>query len=278
VALAFDAVGPSSAGAISTGATTLTFAHTITGASTVLIAGIAVDPSGSDAALTCACTYNSVAMTSLDKWHSGGATQSAGYLQVFGIIAAAGGPFNVVATVSGGTPANIEGGSLSFTGAGQTLGAAFGTPAHNDSNSASVTTSTCNLPSNTSGNIIAGFTTSGTGITSATSPSTSRFLKSNTGTGAAGSCAGATSPSTGSSVTMAWTQLSDFFAEILVEVLAAASGANPVAGLASGTGAAQPVTMASNVMTSGPRYATATSDLGGVYGAWATPQYATGGP
>ena len=50
------------------------------------------------------------------------------------------------------------------------------------------------------------------------------------------------------------------------------------AGLASGTGTAQPVTMTSNIMTSGPRYATATSDLGGVYGAWATPQYAQGGP
>jgi hypothetical protein len=278
MALAFDAVGPSSAGAISSGATTLTFAHTITGSSTVLIAGIAVDPSGSDAALTCACTYGGVSMTSLDKWHSGGATQSAGYLQVFGIIAAAQ-TANVVATVSGGTPANIEGGSISFTGAAQTVGAAFGTPAHADSNSASVTTSTCAMASNTSGNIIAGFTTSGTGITSATSPSTSRFIKSNTGTGAAGSCAGATSPSTGSSVTMAWTQLSDFYAEILVEVLVTAGpSVSPNAGVATAAGVSPGAATIPYSLTTAVAHASAVAILPGGYGTWGTPEFAEGGP
>lgn len=275
MALAFDAVGPSSAGATSAASTTLTFAHVITGASTVLIAGIAVDAS-SDGALACTATYNSVAMTSLKKWHSGGAAQSAGFLEVFGIIAAAGASHNVAATVTGGTPAHMSGGSLSFTGAGQTTGAAFGTPVTGDSNGASVTTSTAAMASNTSGNIIAGFTSSGTSIASATSPSASRFILSQAGTGAAGSCAGATSPSTGSSVTMAWTQGSDFFAEILVEILAAASGTP--AGLASGTGTALNASIVTSTINVGPRYAGTGTDLGGGQGAWNTPSLATGGP
>jgi hypothetical protein len=275
VALAFDAAGPSPAGATTT-SSVLTFAHTITGASTVLLAGIAVDASN-DTGLACGCTYGGSPMTSLQLWHSGGAGQNAGYLQVFGIVAAAG-TANVVATVTGGTPANVSGGSLSFSGAAQTVGAAFGTPATGDSAGASVTTATAALASNTSGNIVAGFTCSGTSITSATSPSTSRFIEDRTGTGAAGSVAGATSPATGSPVTMAWTQLADFFAEILVEVKAAPSGANPAAAPASGAGAALNAAILTSNVNVGPRYATTATDLGGVYGSWNTPQYAEGGP
>ena len=272
MAVAFDAVGPSSAGATGTTAS-LTWAHTITGANTVLIAGVAVD-AGSDAGMTCACTYNAVAMTSLATRHSGGAT--AGFLQVFGIVAAAGASHNVVATVSGGTPANITAGSISFTGAAQTTGAAFGTPASFDSAGATPTTATGALASNTNGNIIAGFVTNGAGITSATAPSTSRFINSKTGSGAAGSCGGATSPATGSSVTMAWTVSPDYFAEILTEILPAATG-TPVSA-ASGAGAALGATVVTSSTTTGPRYAGTATDLGGVYGTWNTPQYATGGP
>lgn len=274
MAVAFDAVGPSAAGATVATNTALTFAHTITGASTVLLAGIAVD-NGSDTGLSCTATYNSLPMTSLLVRHSGGA--AAGFLQVFGIIAGAGASHNVVATVAGGTPANITGGSISFTGAGQTLGAAFGSPTAADSAGGTPTTATATTSgATTSGNIVAGFVINGAGITSATSPSTSRFINSATGTGAGRSCAGATSPSTGSTVTMAWTVSPDYFGEILVEVLAAPVGIPT--GLASGVGVGLGADVAVSNITVGPRYATATADLGGGAGSWATPDYAEGGP
>jgi hypothetical protein len=273
VAVGFDAVGPSSSGGSSTSATTVTWAHTITGSSTVLIAGCALD-AGSDAGFSMTATYNSVAMTALGSAvHSGGIT--AGFLQVWGNIAAAGAAHNVVVTAAGGTPAGLSGGSLSFTGAGQTIGAAFGTPATANT-PAPTTTPSAALAANTSGNIIAGFCCSGSGFTSATAPSTSRFIGGSGFTGAAGQSAGATSPSTGSSVTMAWLTGSDDFAEILVEILAAASGIPT--GLASGTGAALNPAIVTSTVTVGPRYAGTGTDLGGVYGSWGTPQLASGGP
>jgi hypothetical protein len=271
--VAFDAVGPSSSGANSATAS-LTWAHTITGSGTVLLAACALD-AGSDGAFSMSATYNAVAMTSLSVVHSGGL--SAGFLQVWGIIAAAGAAHNVVVTAAGGTPSGLSGGSLSFTGAGQSIAAAFGTPATGTGNPASTVTAT--MASTTSGNIIGGFACSGSSFSSATSPSTSRFIGGSGFSAAAGQSAGATSPSTGSPVTMAWTLGgSDAFAEIMIEVLAAASGANPPAGLATGTGTALNAAIQTSNVNVGPNYAGAAADLGGVYGSWATPQYATGGP
>jgi len=273
MAVAFDAVGPSSAGGNSVSATSVTWAHTITGSNTVLIAGCALD--GSDAGFSLSATYNSVAMTSLSgPIHSAGGTS--GFLQVWGIIAAAGAAHNVVVTAAGGTPAGLSGGSLSFTGAGQTIGAAFGTPVTTNP-AGTFTTATASMASNTSGNIIAGFVCSGSSPTSATAPSTSRFIGGSGFSGAAGQSAGATSPSTGASVTMAWPLGgADNYAVILVEVLAAASG-TPI-GVATGTGAALGASILTSTVNVGPRYAGAATDLGGVYGSWGTPSLATGGP
>jgi hypothetical protein len=223
VAVAFDSVGPSSAGATVASNTVLTFSHTVVGSNVILLAGISVDTSA-DGGLSCTCKYGGTAMTSLGVVHSGNIT--AGFLQVFGIIAAAG-TANVVATVAGGTPANISGGSIGFSGAGATVALAHGTAATANTPTAT-TVATAALASNTSGNLIAGFMCAGSGITSATAPSTSRFIKSLTGTGAAASCAGATSPSTGSSVTMAWAMPSDDFAELLVEILPFGGGGGPI--------------------------------------------------
>ena len=75
---------------------------------------------------------------------------------------------------------------------------------------------------------------------------------------------------------MAWTVSPDYFAEILTEILPAATG-TPVSA-ASGAGAALGATVVTSSTTTGPRYAGAAADLGGVYGTWNTPQYATGGP
>ncbi|HEY2267526.1 MAG TPA: hypothetical protein VGI96_33220 [Streptosporangiaceae bacterium] len=264
----FDAVGPSSAGAHSGSATSLTWAHTITGASTVLAAMIAVD-TGTDTSVTTTATYNGAAMTSLGKVHSGAA--AAGYLEVFGIVAAANAGANVVVTSN--TSVVLTGGSLSFTGASQTVGTAFGTPA--TANLPQNSAPTAALAGNTSGNIIAGFVANGASITSATAPSTSRFINNGGGGNAAGCGAAATSPATGSSVTMAWATTTDWFAELLVEVLPPPGF---TAAAATGAGAALNAGIVTSNVTVGPEYATAASDLGGGSGSWATPQYAEGGP
>lgn len=275
MAVAFDAVGPSSAGANSA-TTSLTWAHTITGANTVLIAGCALD-AGSDAGFSMSATYNGVSMTSLSgPIHSGGLT--AGFLQVWGIIAAAGTSHNVVVTAAGGTPAGLSGGSLSFTGAGQTIGAAFGTPVTANPGGTSSTV-TAAMASNTSGNIIAGFGCSGSNFSSATSPSTSRFIGGSGFTAAAGQSAGATSPSTGSSVTMAWTLGgSDAWAEILVEILAVASGTQAPAAVAAAAGVAPDALTSPHQVLSPVAHASAVAILPGGYGTWATPEFAEGGP
>lgn len=223
MAVAFDSVGPSAAGATIAANTVLTFSHTVVGNNVVLLAGIAVD-SGADASLSCTCTYAGSPMTSLGVVHSGGI--SAGFLQVF-VIETAPGTANVVATVAGGTPANLSGGSIAVSGAAAPVATGHGTPATANTPTG-VTTATCALASNTSGNLIVGFTCSGTSIASATAPSTSRFIKSQAGSGAAGSVAGATSPATGSSVTMAWTMGSDDFAELIVEILPLPPAGGPI--------------------------------------------------
>jgi hypothetical protein len=166
-----------------------------------------------DGGLTMSATCAGVTMTSLGIVHANSTTL--GYLQVWGLTGVGTGTLAIVVTVTGGTPDDLEGGSLSFSGA-----ARFGTPATGVS-SGTTGTATATLNTNTTGSLIAGFTAAGDSITSATSPSTSRFINNNRG-GAGdgtGNAAGATSAATGSAVTMAWALNSaTFFAEILVEV------------------------------------------------------------
>lgn len=221
MAVAYDNV--SNAAGAHSATSPLTFSHTIIGNNAILLAGIAVDAS-SDAGCTATCMYNGSAMTSLGVVHSGAIT--AGFLQVFAIEAAAG-TANVVATVTGGTGVDwISGGSISFSGAAAPVATGLGTPA--TATGAGATTATCALASNTAGNLIAGFVATGQGTTATTAPSTSRFVLDNFGNGAAAAISGATSPATGSSVTMAWTMTSDDFAELLVEIKPFAGGGGPI--------------------------------------------------
>jgi hypothetical protein len=55
-------------------------------------------------------------------------------------------------------------------------------------------------------------------------------------------------------------------------------GAGTPATRAAGTGAALNASIVTSTITVGPRYAGTGTDLGGVYGSWGTPQFATGGP
>ena len=219
MALAFDAVGPGSSGA-SGGSSPLTWSHTCTGSDLLLLAGVVVDhaPDTSD---TVSVTYAGTAMTSLGRVHSGGAGQSFGFVEVFRLIAPAAGANTVSVTFSAG-PDNVSAGSLSFSGADQSAGT--GTAYTADSGGSDVGSGSVQVSSTTSGNICAAVLCDGSGGVSFTS-GTSRW-NDNTGpfNDAAGGSAAATLASTGSAVTFSWTQGTDFYGAIAVEVLAASSG------------------------------------------------------
>lgn len=216
-AVTFDAVGPSSSGAVSTGSASLSWSHVNAG--NALIAAVAVG-SNPDTGLTLAATYGGVAMAAGAVVHAGLATT--GYLQVFTLLNPPAGTNTVAVTMSGGTPSTgMSGGSISCTLAG-------GFRAQYSATGVSVTTATVTSSGSTSGSLICAFVADGSGTTSATSPSTSRFLGNNNTLTAAGNIAGATSPGTGSNVTTAWTISSDDCALIAVEILPAAAAAIPL--------------------------------------------------
>jgi hypothetical protein len=218
VAVTFDAVGPSSAGASASGASSLSWSHTNNG--NALVAGSSANPAN-DAGWSMTATYAGTAMAAGAIVHSNGGT--AGFLRVFTLANPATGANTVAVTVTGGTT-ELTGGSISMAGAGSFVTQYSAT--------GSVTPATATSVGSTSGGLLAAFVCTGTGVTSATAPSTSRYIDNFSGAGAAGCSAGATSPSTGSNVTTAWTISSDWWAVIGVEVL---PGAAPVL-----AGSAQP--------------------------------------
>lgn len=273
MAVTFDAVGPSSSG--KTGTTSpQTWTHTCGASATELLVGVAVDSAG-DSGLTAAVTYNSVSMTSVLRWQTGGAGQVSGFGQVFRMLnPPTGSAFTVSVAVTGtGTFDQISGGSVSFAGSG-TISSAV----HSDSAAASVTSASLAVPTTSASNMAAAFLANGSGNTASTA-GTSRFIVPGSGglAGGATYAAGATIAGTGSNVTISWSQDSDWYAAVGVEVQVF-TGANATAVLASGAGAALGAGVATSNITVGPRYAGTATDLGGVYGSWGTPQYATGGP
>jgi hypothetical protein len=249
VAVAFDAVGPSSSGYYS-GATAVSsgsWSHTCSSsANRVLIVDIAAGASP-DTGITCTATYNGVAMTSVAVVHPGGLT--AGFIQRFKLIAPASGAHTVAFTLSGGT-ATVTGGSTSYTGADQTTGLAATTyTATGSSATASVAVS-----ANTSGNIIMSSCADGSGNnTGPGTGGTSRYIANGNDATAAGNSEGATWAATGSSVTTSFGINSDDWAIISSEVLSASAGApapftafprslkgRPAAHKAAATGVAAP--------------------------------------
>src|SRR6266542_3917316 len=114
MAVAFDAVGPSSAGT-AVNATSLSWSHTCTGSSRLLTVSVSIGLAD-DTNSAVAVTYNGVAMTAAGaQVHSGGLT--AGYVQLFYLAAPATGANTVIVshTVSGSASvADIVSGSVSF--------------------------------------------------------------------------------------------------------------------------------------------------------------------
>jgi hypothetical protein len=228
VAVAFDVAG---GGSGTSSSTTYNWTHTVGGGVTngAILVGVATDASA-DGALTTTVTIGGTTATSLGKIHCDNTTQ--GYLQVFGLATGSTtGSVAIATTVSGGTPTDINGGSLSFSGVNQTTPFinTLTSPAVNNGWGSGTTPSGTTPGATTSGNLVAGFCANGSAIASATSPSTSQFIDNfkTTGDFAAGCSAGATSAATGSAVTMAWTVTSDFWAVLVTEVQAAAPTSAP---------------------------------------------------
>jgi len=220
VAVAFDAVGPSSAGTGGITVTTLSWTHTAVASGVTLLASCSLDNSP-DTGITMTCKCDGVLMTSLGTKE--GDSQTTGYLQAWSISGISSGAHTILVTASSAVN-DLSAGSISFTGA-----ASLGTPvtASGTSITASAAVTGTAAPS-----LVAGFALSGDTIASTTSPATSRYLENLRGPNGdgAGNNAGATSPGPGT-VTMSWglTAAGDPWAVIAVELLAAPSGGAPAA-------------------------------------------------
>lgn len=217
MAVAFDAVGPSASG--TTSATSpITWTHVCGASATHLLVGATWDGSP-DGGGSMSATYNSVAMTSLGVWHTGGGT--AGFLQVWALAAPATGSHSVSVT-AGGSPGGINAGSVSFTGSAGGLSAV-----QSAVSSGAATNPTLAFTGSVSGNVVAAFVGGGSPQTPSGS-FTSRYNE-NAGSGqqGAGYTACSTIASPGGSTTASWTMNADFWAVAAVELQA---GTGPVQG------------------------------------------------
>ena len=203
----YDATGPGPPGATVADQAALSWNHTISGTSPALLVGVAVG-AVPDSGLSASATYDGQAMTLLKQVHVDNGT--AGYEDMFGLLNAPAGTHSVSVKVSGGTPNEITGGSESFDNVAQ-FGAA--TSAYGNGSTASVTSA-----GSTPGDIVAGLVATGTSVTSASSPATSRFIANADDRTGADNSAGATSLATGSNVTLSWSVASDLWGAIAVEV------------------------------------------------------------
>jgi hypothetical protein len=175
-----------------------------------------------DAGVTITCKLDpsgaNTTMTALGSIvHSGAGT--AGFIAMFGLPNTSSGAHTITATVAGGTPVQMEGGSTSFTGAD--LVTAFGTP--QTAAAQGVTNPTITHTGSTAGNMITAGCAFGQPLNSV-SAGTSRWIR-NVGTSNAAGNGGQADKAAGGSQAITWAgSASDWFAISAVEVLAAASG------------------------------------------------------
>jgi len=177
-------------------------------AGTTLVCGFVMGAATS-ASISGTPTYNGVNMKQVDGhiWNSGGA---AIYLYYLNSPATGSNTVSVSATFSGANP-QIIGGCISFTGLGS-----FGTPAFAKQDVSSSTTATVTVTGTTSGNKVIDVVGTGSGVTSATSPSVLSWKK-NVNALTATNNAAQSYQSAGGSITMAYTVVSDFWAINAVE-------------------------------------------------------------
>ena len=221
MAVAFDAVGPSSAGAGGTSISSLSWTHTNVAGNAALTVGCSYDNS-TDAGVTATCKVDSVLITAATGNVESDA-QTAGFAKAWTALGLASGARTVLVTYSS-AGADLEGGSVSYTGAGGFAAAA--TASGTLSTSASVT-----VTGTAASSLVFGFAAAGDSINATSAPATSRFVNNLVGSAgnSTGNCAGSTSAG-GGSVTCAWTLASSTnSAAIAIEVTAAAAGGSPQA-------------------------------------------------
>lgn len=214
MAVAFDAVGPSSAGTSGISVSFLQWTHTVVGSGVALVAAFSIAEAVDTDTITSAALDPAGAnlpFTSLGTIvHSNNNT--AGYVSLWGIANVSSGAH----TVRGNFSASIDtaiGGSVSYTGAATTVGAAFSAQqsAFGASGNATVT-----FTGSTSGNVVFGAAVNGQSFTGVSS-GVSRFQANINTFTAAGNLAGADIAG-GGSVAVTFTTTSDWWGLAAVEV------------------------------------------------------------
>lgn len=229
MAVAFDAVGPSSAGSGTNsggGVTTLSssWTHTPAGTPSAVVVGVAAGTNGSDATVVITVTYGGTSMTSLGIAHSNNSTS--GFVQVFGLASPAAGPQTVAVSGTGfpvGNGCSLACGSVSYTGTGSTNGSAFGAVTQTFS-SGTQTSGTVSVTGTSTSNRVFAAVCDGSGGETVTT-GTSRYLLDETEAngGAAGNTFGADTASAAGSVSIGWNQTNDWWGAVAVEVTTGAA-------------------------------------------------------
>lgn len=243
------------------------------GTPTLALVQVAVDCATSDASYTLSVTYGATTMTSLQRWESGGAAQTTGYIEVFYTTSPAAGTQTVTATLggSGGTLTGLCGGALTFTGA-----TAVSAAVHSDSNAANAATGSLNIPTTSASNMLAAFVGNGSGSTVFTAgPAVYDYQVRADTTHACGNSAGGHAAGTGSTVSVTWTQTSDFYAAIGLEVQVSSSSATATPAVLAVT-TTRPAAQVG--LLSGPAWAAAAGTTGTGIGTWANQGNVTGSP
>lgn len=208
MAVAFDAVGPSSSGSVkTTSSTSSTWSHTVgTGTNRYLVVGVSLG-GGSTGTGTCTATFGGVSMTQLGTARP--ATTGTGKVYLFGLANPASGTGTV--TITSSTAGVITGGSTSWTGVGSvgTAASAVG---------GSVTAAVSVTGTATSSMVVA---QAGAGSAFSATTQTLRYRATGNTASSAGNSQGISAAGNGGTVAMSNTLSSDDWAVIAVELKAA---------------------------------------------------------
>jgi hypothetical protein len=117
VAVALDAVGPGATPQFSAGGTSISWTHVVAGSAGFLLVAAGLR-AGDDTGMALSATAGGTAMTPIGTPEHINSTTT-GFCQFFGLASPPTGNVTVGVSVSGGTPDELGGASLSFTGAGQ---------------------------------------------------------------------------------------------------------------------------------------------------------------
>jgi hypothetical protein len=210
VAVAFDAVGPSSAGAASA-TSPLNWTHTAVGSGVAIVVDVAEGhAAGADGTIAATCDGNSMTLLgSVDNNNSNG-----GRTLVFGIANRSSGAHSISVTRTGGATLNsLVGGSKSYTGADLT--APFGTA---QTAFGATGSPTIGHTGSASGNIVSAAGSVGSGSLATMVAGTKRWSNDFDSTSAAGNAAGADRAGGGGTVTITFQSNADWWGAVAVEV------------------------------------------------------------